>query len=231
MRKITPITGNYYHIFNRGVDKRRIFQDAGDFQKFYEMLYLFNDSNYSNPRPEFLHNEVLLAGSERFKDDQNPFVSVISYCLIANHFHLFLLQRQDDGISKLLHKLGLAYGGYFNKKYARSGRLFETPYKMTEIKDESHFLHLPRYIHLNPLDESNIPWRDGSVEDWNNTQVILDKHPWSSHAVYMGSRQSLPIVDVSVVKELFKTPQEYVKFLQKWSGRSLPCDLVTPDVT
>ena len=93
MRKVPLVTGEYYHVYNRGVDRRCTFEDGVDYGKLYQSLYLFNDANYRNTGHEQYFNETLLAAHEVLQDERNPYVSVLSYCLMPNHFHLMLLQE------------------------------------------------------------------------------------------------------------------------------------------
>ncbi len=231
MRRVILANENYYHVFNRGVEKRTIFLDDEDYERFYQSLYLFNDSNYRNPGNQPLHNESLLAGHEVLKEFRNPFVSIISFCLMPNHFHLYLLQLQDEGISKFLHKLQLGYGHYFNRKYGRTGRLFASTFKAVHIERDEHAMHLPRYIHMNALDRAEPAWREGKVKDWSQAREVLDAFQWSSHSVYLGKEQELPVVDVEVLKFICCSPNDYGEFLSEWATREMPCNLVTSDVT
>ena len=81
--------------------------------------------------------------------ERQPLVSIISFCLIPNHFHSFLRQETDQGISKFLHRLSMGYTKYFNLRYSRTGHLFESAYKIVPVEQDAHFTHLSRYIHLN----------------------------------------------------------------------------------
>lgn len=231
MRKIKFAEGQYYHIFNRGVDKRHLFENGSDFSRFYESLYIFNDANYSNRNNHYLHNETLLAGAEILQIDRDPLVSIVSFCLLPNHFHLLLLQRKENGVARFLHKLGLGYTGYFNRKYDRSGRLFESTYKAAPIKTDAHFLHLTRYIHLNAIDHTHPGWREGKIKDWRNAQKSLDRYPWSSHPIYRGESQELPVIYEAEVHQLFPNPKSYSMFLNDWATRALPNTLFLDVVT
>ncbi len=198
-----------------------IFRDQFDFRRFYWSLYLFNDSNYSHPGGDPLLKEVTLASHVAFDSLRNPFVKIISFCLLDNHFHLFLQQLQEDGIQNFLKKVSQGHARSFNLSKGRTGPMFESRFKAVLVERESHFLHLARYIHLNALDGTGIPWREGKVADWDLANKRLDSYPWSSHAVYMGHEQDLPIVDIATVQHLFRDADDYQKFLRSWIGRHL----------
>ncbi len=140
---------------------------------------------------------------------------------MPNHFHMLLKQEQDEGMKKFMHKLGMGFANYFNLRHKRSGVLFESAFKAVHIENDSQLWHVPRYIHLNALDLSHSGWREGSVskDDWPLLEQTLDAYPWSSHHVYTGRKQELPIIELSLVAQLFRSPDEYRKCLQDWSGR------------
>jgi putative transposase len=220
MRSVQFSNSNFYHIYNRGVDKRVIFQDKADFKRFYASLYLFNDSSYSHSgdrsplRAHDLFNRLL-----KTEKRGSCLVNVVSYCLLPNHYHLLLEQMEERGINKFMHKLGMGYSNYFNKRYERSGRLFEGPFKAKLIQRDEHFIHMPRYIHLNALDMTSLKWREGKISDWNEADAFLDSYQWSSHRVYKGLKESLPIVKQPSVGTLFSSVDDYTNFLRQWTGR------------
>jgi putative transposase len=221
MRKTQFTNSGYYHVFNRGVDKRDVFLSELDFQRFYESLYLFNDVNYRHVRGDDLTRWGKLSCFEINEMDRVPYVSVISFCLLPNHFHLLLKQEVDGGVSKFMQKVGQGYTNYFNKKLQRTGSLFAGPYKAVEILKDNHFEHLPRYIHLNTLDRADLKWRKGELGDWERAVKILDDYEWSSHSAYLGEEQTLPVVKMDEVKKMFATKEEYVNFLKEWAVGAL----------
>ncbi|MDP2631985.1 MAG: transposase [Candidatus Uhrbacteria bacterium] len=218
MQRVPLTTGEYYHITNRGVNRSEIFHNAFDFLRFYQSLFLFNDAKFSvtgDPVDKF----VRLAVPEMYDFDQDPFVSVLAFIIMPNHFHLYVRQEMDNGIERFLHKISLGYAKYHNLKYKRTGPLYEGRYKAFHVDNEAHYIHVPRYIHLNGLDGTGIQWRDGLVTDWEDALRQLDNYRWSSHHVYMGRKQEIAVVDEDFVLELFSSPEEYVEFLKSWTGR------------
>lgn len=223
MRNIILVEGTYYHIFNRAVDRQLLFKSEDDFLRFYISLCLFNDTKFeSDPHATRLDLPQALEAMKNDKRDQ--LVHVINFILMPNHPHLFLKQRKKDGVSRFLHRVEMAYSHYFNKKYGRTGRLFESPYKAVMARNDAQFYHLPRYIHLNALDLSGLPWREGKISDydWPRAVRFLDNYKWSSHHVYCGRKQLLPVVDEKIAKQLFSSPIKYWKYLKEWSGREVP---------
>lgn len=142
--------GGYYHIYNRGVEKRQIFLEDADYKCFlgYMKLYL----SPPNIRGKSLKDEM--GKSIPPSHIPNNFVDeidLISFCLMPNHFHLFVKQNTDRGIAKFMQSLMQRYVMYFNKKYTRVGSLFQGRYKTVLITNESHFIYITKYIHRNPL--------------------------------------------------------------------------------
>lgn len=160
------LPGAIYHAYNRGVDKRNIFQDKKDYQVF--LYYLKNCLSPPPPdilNPKSIHKEVQL----------------ICFCLMPNHFHLLAKQITKEGMTKMSRQLFTRYSSYFNKKYNRTGTLFESSYKAVQVDNESQLIHLSRYIHLNPKDYQDYPYSSykyftskSKPPQWLHPQIVLD---------------------------------------------------------
>jgi len=138
----------YYHIYNRGVDKKEIFLNEQDCRVFLYYLKV-----YLSP-PETLTDDKFLAPKLRYKIENlnlSKEIELLSFALMPNHFHIQIKQHSKDGIVKLTRRLLTAYVQYFNRKYKRVGRLFESTYKGVILKTEEQFLYLSSYIHRNPM--------------------------------------------------------------------------------
>ncbi|PID83131.1 hypothetical protein CSB11_02950 [Candidatus Campbellbacteria bacterium] len=134
-RKIEFVENEYYHVFNRGVDKRIIFKDKGDLNYFFNRLSDLN-SNLSSERNKQNANHRYRKLKTEIRVSDQPLVSIISYCLLPNHFHLVLKQEAENGISKFMQKLGTSYTMYFNEKYKRTGSLFAGKFKAKHISSD-----------------------------------------------------------------------------------------------
>lgn len=133
------LENTFYHIYNRGVDGKNIFNDEYDYKTFlsYIKRYLTGIDQ----------NEV----SPRWRDDVVDKLQLVSYCLMPNHFHLLVKQKTTDGMTIFMKVLMNSYVKYFNQKHKRVGCLFQGVFKAIPITDEPYLLHLTRYIHLNPI--------------------------------------------------------------------------------
>jgi len=151
MRKQPLVTGEYYHIYNRGVDKRDIFENRADVQRFVESMIEFNQvETIGSIRNERKHKTEPKALSYQ------PLVSVVAYCLNPNHFHFVLKQLVDGGIAKFMQKLQAGYTYYFNVKHSRSGSLFQGTFKSQLMASENYFNKIIGYVNKN-YQVHNIP--------------------------------------------------------------------------
>ena len=114
---------------------------------------------------------------------------------MPNHYHILVSPIQEDSndLSRFFTKLNVGYAKYFNIKYDRKGALFETRFKRIEVNSESHFIHLPYYIHSNPLDMTDHDWRKRRVENATAALEFLENYSWSSHKDYLG-KENFPLV-------------------------------------
>src|SRR3990167_5769116 len=133
MRRQPIVTGEYYHIYNRGVDKRDIFNNQKDMDRFIESILEFN-------RTEGIMSLANLRKTQiEAKPLSEPLVAFVSFCINPNHFHFVLKQLVDGGISDFLKKLQGGYTYYFNICNGRSGSLLQGTFKSVLIKDENYF--------------------------------------------------------------------------------------------
>lgn len=165
----------YYHIYNRGVEKRTIFEDLQDYKVF--LTYLKTTLQPPQAKKDLKQNVTFKGTSFKGipKQHKNLYgkVELVAYCLMPNHFHLLVNQKEMRNIETFMRSLSTRYVMYFNKKHNRIGPLFQGIYKAVLIKNEEYLLHLSRYIHLNPLEY---------VKDLTKA--------YSSYADYLGLRKT-----------------------------------------
>jgi len=148
MRKQPLLTGEYYHIYNRGVDKRDIFSDKNDIFRFVESIKEFNREDKINSLANLRkYKSIHQIGVKPLSGE--PLVEIVGYCLNPNHFHFILRQSKDSGITKFMHKLLGGYTSYFNIKNSRSGSLFQGTFKSQIITNENYFNKLIGYVNKN----------------------------------------------------------------------------------
>lgn len=149
----TYVENSFYHIYNRGVEKRNIFLDDQD---YHVILQYLKEAFSPPPDPKTLLKNVSFKGSTfkgipRQVKNFSTNIDLIAYCLMPNHFHLLIKQYNKDAIKQFMQSVAIRYSMYFNKKYSRVGALFQGIYKAILVSEESYLLHLTRYIHRNPL--------------------------------------------------------------------------------
>ena len=139
--RITPlVSGEYYHIYNRGSEKRDIYTQPRDYTRFQKTFYYYQ---FSDPKPKFSQFKK----SNLFKPLLNEkLVEIICYCLMPNHFHFLIKQLKEKGISIFLSQLSNSYTKYFNVKYGRIGPLLQGAFKAVRIETDEQFIHVSRYI-------------------------------------------------------------------------------------
>lgn len=166
----------WYHCFNRGVDKRRVFESRKDYERFIQALYLCNNTKRAHwdDIDKKSHTEILLKGRGK------PLVSIAAYSLMPNHFHLLIKSVEENGISKFMQKLGVAYTMYFNKKNGRNGNLFTRPFRSRHVVDDRYFRRVVQYIHLNAAELFEPGWKEGRVKDFSNFKKQLCRYAYSS---------------------------------------------------
>ena len=181
-RKDPFITGEYYHIYNRGIDKRIIFKSEVDFKRFLMLLYVSNSKTESFRLDNFINQQHKTFQEVLMLDKKEPLVSIGAWCSTPNHFHILVRQKIDGGITKFMKKLGTAYSMYFNIKYKRQGALFGGPFKSKLINaDDIYLKHLFAYINLNPLDLKFPNWEKNIKNYFPKMQNFLGKYPYSSY--------------------------------------------------
>lgn len=192
-RPIPFIDGQVYHVFNRGTEKRRIFETRRDFQRFIQTLIYYQ---IEGPKPKFSNS----FGPKIHEIDLNKkIVEIISYSLMPNHFHFELRQLRDGGITEFISKLSNSYTKYFNIKHKRVGLLFQGEFKAVLVENDQQLIHLSRYIHLNPV----VSFLAKKPEDYE----------WSSYREYV-SDVSKPICSKEIVLNQFKSKDDYKKFVE-----------------
>ncbi len=221
MRNLEFTNEEYYHVYNRGVNGHTIFETPNDFQRFYNSMFLFNNKNYKlRAGKSILYDLHTIDQPKNILNYDEKFVEIIAYILLPNHFHFFLKQKADAGVSKFIHKISRSNSRYYNSKYNRTGPLLDGRFKAKHIDNEAHYEHLLRYIHLNTLDLTDLDWRNGAVKNWGKALDFMKKYPWSSHNYYLGERQTLPIICLTAKQKLFDSKEEYEDYIKQWMSWS-----------
>lgn len=204
-----------YHVLNRGVDKRKIFLDDKDRVRFIHDLFEFNNiDNVLANNYYFIKNQSFDIGRQNIRK-RKLLVNIHAFCLMDNHYHLLLSPIVDKGISLFMKKLNMGYAKYFNEKYDRVGALFQGKYKSIQVTTDAHFLYIPFYIHLNPLDLKFPEWRTRSIINVRSATKFLEEYRWSSHLDYLGRRNFPSVTGREFLLDFFGGEKGYVGKFKK----------------
>lgn len=202
-RKQTFAPGEFYHLYNRGTDKRIIFQEEKDYYHFLYLMYICNTTKHIELR----------AISKNF-DRGETLVDIGAYCLMPNHFHILTHEKIDDGISKYMLKLQTAYSMYFNKKYKRTGSLYEGTFKSVHIDTDRYLKYIYSYIHLNPAKLIDKNWKENKNRKTDVLLKYIFSYSYSSIKEY--SESKFKILDIKPFPPYFKKVEDHKKELLNW---------------
>lgn len=197
MRKVIFAEGEFYHVYNRGTDKRDIFSDENDQTRFLESMIEFNVLEPIGSLFENSFRKKNKLGGSTSKDADEKLVNIVAYCLNPNHYHFLLQQVADKGIEKFMQRLGTGYTMYFNNKYERSGALFQGKFKAVHVDSNEYLLHVSAYVNLN----DRVHQLGGSTSK-------------SSWIEYVDQQSNNGMCKKEEILGQFKKPEDYVSFAE-----------------
>lgn len=210
----------YYHVYDRGTEKRKIFLDPGDYERFMALIYVCNSK--APVRMENLQRKKVERGRTLLKQvlevvRVDTVVDVCAYCLMPNHFHFVLKERESGGISKFMQKLMTAYTMYFNKKYGRSGALFQGKFKATHASDDNYLKYLMAYVHLNPVKLIDPTWKESGIKDEIGARRFLQGYRYSSYVDYCETRRpESTLVNTDGIPEYYESGPNFESAVAEW---------------
>jgi len=209
MRKTSFAVGEYYHLYNRGNSKQKIFLDKKDYDHFLKLLYICNSEN------NFVLRDI---GESLFDFDRNNiFVYIGAYCLMPNHFHILVKEKEEGGITKFMQKFSTAYVMYINTKYKRTGSLFEGKFKSQYLNTDKYLKYIFSYIHLNPLKLINKNWRTSIIKDNSKLEKYLSTYKYSSYSEYIEeNRIQSKILCKQVFPNYFPNGNQFKNEIKDW---------------
>ena len=211
-------TGQIYHIFNRGVEKRSIFQQIPDYFRFIFCLYELNDKALIRMRDRIESRKNIKHRGATPVISKEPLVEVIAFCLMPNHYHLVLRQLVDGGITLFMKKLADSYVGYFNLKYDRKGMgsLFQGSFKAVHVEDDRQLMALVCYIFTNPVELIEKSWKESGVKDVKKAIAFLNSYRWSSYLDYIGISNFPSVTKRDFITEFFGSPVKVKESVEEW---------------
>ncbi len=201
-----------YHLCNRGVDKRTIFLDDQDRLRFIHDLFEFNDQQSTTASLYYFSKSLDIGCPKimpRVRETRKLLLNIHCFSLMPNHYHLLVSPLIDNAIPLFMKKLNMGYAKYFNERYQRVGALFQGKYRSVLVERDAHFLHLPYYIHFNPLDMVAPEWREGRVHDAKKALGFLERYRWSSHRDFLGEKNFPSVTQRDFLLDFFGGQKAY----------------------
>lgn len=209
----------FYHTYNRGVEKRKLFLENSDYLRGVHDLYEFNDiKTVINVNRRFDIDGCRKPINDD-KDKREKLVSIGVWSLMPNHYHLFSSPIKDNGLYAFHKKFGGGFANFFNTKYERSGALFQGRYKKVLVDNDTQALQLICYIHSNPLDLWKPNWKEKgltNLEIQNALKFLENDYRWSSHMDWWGTRNFPSLIDTQFMHIFFNDSKEYREFFTDW---------------
>jgi len=207
-RKTGFADDEYYHLVNRGVGKKRSFNDRKDYARFL-LLVLFCQSPTALNNPGFAVKDFLKTDKFHISQDltnqiiKERYVELVSFCLMPNHFHLLVKQTRKGGISKYMQRVQNAYTKYFNTKNKTTGHLFQGPFRAVWVEDNDQLLYLSAYIHKNPVELTGPQGKEYGYQ-WSSLTDYLNKNRWPTS-----------LLKPEIILEQFNNKQEYQDWIKQ----------------
>lgn len=211
-------------MYNRGNSKQDIFLDNEDRDRFVKLLFLCNSKKSINFRDDIVDRRIDAWDFDR----DETLISLGAWVLMTNHFHLYITtpvlpedgprgDAQEAALSLFMRKLLTGYSGYFNKKYDRTGSLFEGRFKATHVADDVYAKYLFSYIHLNPIKSIDPLWKEDGVRDIKDCKTFLERYPWSSYLDHKGIvRKENALLAIADFPEYFSTKDVLEQEIFEW---------------
>lgn len=219
-RRIEFSEGEFYHIYNRGAGKAKIFVSDIDRDRFCKLFFACNSVESFTFRliKDLSFSEI---------DRGETLVDIGAYCLMPNHFHILLRAKSTESVTIFMRKFLTAYSMYFNNKYNRTGVLFQGRFKATHVNNDAYLKYLFSYIHLNPIKLIDVKWKENGISDRAKAEKYLERYQYSSYLDYLGEyREESIILKKKAFPEYFENVTSFKKCTREWlsfkNSSSLP---------
>ncbi|MCX6751600.1 MAG: transposase [Candidatus Nomurabacteria bacterium] len=223
IREIDFVKGEYYHLYNRGNSKQKIFLDDRDRERFLKLLYLCNSKERIDFKNDIVKRKIDAWDFEKGKS----IVNIGAWVLMPNHFHLYITPKTEallpsgNAITDYMHRVLTAYSKYFNARYKRTGSLFEGKFKSIHVTKDTQAKYLFSYIHLNPLKlinpNSKLDGSKASVQSTSKFMEFLKSYKWSSYFDYLDIiRPENKILNRIDFLDYFESKKSFQKEIFEW---------------
>lgn len=212
--KFTP--GEYFHIYNRGTNKMKIFNDNFDYARFQRLLYLVNSKQTLKYSDIEINDQIPCPTWEQERGE--TLVDIGTYCLMPNHFHLLIKSKNEKDVSTFLQRLLTSHSKYFNVKNNRTGSLFQGKSKTKHVLGDNYLKYIFSYIHLNPIKLIQKDWKEIGITNIEKTKEYLEKYKYSSYNDFLKeqSRKELKILNKPAFPNYFPSFESFEKETFEW---------------
>lgn len=199
-RRVALATDEIYHVYNRSIARELIFTSLRNLKRalriieFYRFPQEIRFSKFKSLPKESKENYLLDLRKKK------PLVDIYAFALMPNHYHFLVKQLQKKGIVKFVSNLQNSFAKYFNIKNDRNGALFQNSFKGVHIENDEQFIHVSRYIHLNPVTSYIIEFKN------------LSSYSWTSFSRYAGRGEN-QFVNTDFLLKMFSPKNDYLKFV------------------
>lgn len=204
-RKIVLANDEIYHVFNRSIARENIFSLKNNLKKSLEILQFYRLPQQISLSKFKSLNESQKANYLVAMKDKSPLVVIYAFAFMPNHYHLLIRQVQDRGIVRFISNFQNSFAKVFNLKNERDGAVFQNSFKAKRVENDEQFVHVSRYIHLNPVTSYLINFKD------------LASYPWTSFNKYIIQEED-SLVDINFLLNLFGSKDKYVDFVADQVG-------------
>lgn len=224
-RKFSFSVDEYYHLYQRGTNREQVFSDDYDRLRLLTLLYVCNTTKVIHLSDYWRKSKTDFVAIFNL-DRHETIIDIGAYCLMPNHFHLLVKEKEENGISDFMKKLTTGYSMYFNKKNNRTGAVFEKPFKAQHVADDRYLEYLFAYIHLNPVKiKDPNGWGGKKIAQPAQAEKFLNEYRFSSYQYYLGKKRPEDrILNPQVFPDYFLEPNSFNSFITDW----LTIDLAHP---
>ena len=205
MRKIQFFPESYYHICNRSNDERPIFLDERDYARFLFLILFYQIPipfhNIGHQISYFIKHSMFNMTPQLMENIKaKRRVELNAFAIMPNHFHLFVQEKEEKGISRYLQRVQNGYAKYFNAKYKKRGHLFQGYFRAVSVETDEQLLYLSAYIHRNARD----------IKEWKNREC---DYPWSSYQDCVKKNRWGQLLIPNIILDQFSSKASYRKFV------------------
>ncbi|HVM73862.1 MAG TPA: transposase [Candidatus Paceibacterota bacterium] len=212
MRKEPFGVGSYVHVMKRGGRGVDIVRDDNDRWRFLKLLRYLNDENAPRNWERSINQEHIIAGFTRPVDwpEAKPYVSILAFCLLDNHFHLLLQEKVEGGVAKFMQRLCTSMSANFNARHEERGTLFQGSYRARTITTDTHLQYLSAYIQVKNVFEL-YPWGiERAAQKFTDAYQWAQSYPFASLNDYTQKRRE--IIDHALVADILPEHDFFVDF-------------------